>query len=131
MRAGLPHGPILGPFSLKYISDLATNLKSNGKLFANDTCLFSIVSDSLETANKLNKDLEKTGGWAEQWKMVFNPNTTKQAEGVFFQKKPQESFHPNLYYNKFLVENVQTQKHLGLKLDKKVSRIILKINLPK
>ena len=30
-------------------------------------------------------------------------------------------FHPNLYFNKFLVEKVETQKHLGLKLDKKLS----------
>ena len=38
-----------------------------------------------------------------------------------FLKKPQVSFHPNLYFNKFVVKNVQTQKHLGLKLDKNLS----------
>ena len=49
-----------------------------------------------------------------------------------FQKKPQESFHPNLYFNKFVVKKVQTQKHLGLKLDKKLSlKEHLKINMPK
>ena len=40
---------------------------------------------------------------------------------LFFQEKPQESFHPNLYFNKFVVEKVQIQKRLGLKLDKKLS----------
>ena len=40
----------------------------------------------------------------------------------FFQKKPQESFHlKNLFFNKFVVEKVQTQKHLGIKLDKRLS----------
>ena len=39
----------------------------------------------------------------------------------FFRKKPRESFYPNLYFNKFVVEKVQTQKHLGLTLDKKLS----------
>ena len=38
----------------------------------------------------------------------------------FFQKKPRESFHPNLYFNKFVFGKVQTQKHLELKLDKKL-----------
>ena len=118
--AGVPQGSILGPlFFLIYINDLATDLKSNVKLFADDTSLFSIVSDPLETANILNKDLDKIRGWAEQWKMAFNPDPTKQAQEVVFSKKPQQSFHPNLYFNKFGVEKVQTQKHFGFKLDKK------------
>ena len=53
--------------------------------------------------------------------MAFNPDPTKQAQEVVFSKKPQESFHPDLYFNKFVFEKVQTQKHLGLKQDKKLS----------
>ena len=101
IRAGVPQGSILEPlFFLIYINDLATDLKSNVKLFADDTSLFSIVSDPLETANILNEDLDKIRGWAEQWKMAFNPDPTKQAQEVAFSKKPRESFHPNLYFNK-------------------------------
>ena len=40
---------------------------------------------------------------------------------LFFQKKPQQSFHPHLYFNKFVVEKVQIQKPLELKLDKQLS----------
>ena len=90
-------------------------------MFADDTSLFSIVSDPLETANILNEDLDKIRRWAEQWKMAFNPDPTKQAQEVVFSKKPRKSFHPNLYFNKFVVEKVQAQKHLGLKLEKKLS----------
>ena len=106
-RASVPQGSILGSlFFLIYINDLATDLKSNVKLFADDTSLFSIVSDPLETANILNEDLDKIRRWAEQWKMAFNPDPTiKAQEVVFFKKKL------NLYFNKFLVEKVQTQKH--------------------
>ena len=90
-------------------------------MFADDTSLFSIVSDPLETANIPNENPDKVRRCAEQWKMAFNPDPTKQAQEVVFSKKPRESFHPNLYFNKFVVEKVQTQKHLGLKLDKKLS----------
>ena len=96
-------------------------VKSNVKLFADDTSLFSIVSDPLQTANILNEDLDKSRRWAEQWEMAFNSDPTKQAQEVVFPKIPRESFHPNLYFNKFVVEKVQTQKHLRLKLDKKLS----------
>ena len=48
-----------------------------------------------------------------KWLLIrTQPN---KLEKWFFQKKPQESFHPNLYFNKFVAEKVQTQKHLGLK----------------
>ena len=53
--------------------------------------------------------------------MAFNPHPIKQAQEVIFSKKSRESFHTNLYFNKFVAEKVQTQKHLGLKLDKKLS----------
>ena len=89
MRAGVPQGSILGPlFLLIDINDLATDLKSSVKLFVDDTSLFSIVSDPLETASILNKDLDIFQGWAEQWKMAFNLDATKQAQEVVFSKKP-------------------------------------------
>ena len=83
--------------------------------------MFSIVSDPLETANILNKDLDKIQGWAEQWEITFDPDPTKQAQEVVLSKKPQESSHPNLYFSKFVVDKLQIQKQLELKLDKKLS----------
>ena len=66
IRVGLPEGSILGHlFYLMYINDLATDLKSNIKLFADDTSLLSIVSYPLETENILNQDLHKIRRWAE------------------------------------------------------------------
>ena len=66
------------------------------------------------------EDVDKIGQWVEQWKMGFNLDPTKQAQEVVFSKKPQESFHPNLYFSKLLIGRVQIQKHLELKLDKKL-----------
>ena len=60
-------------------------------------------------------DVQNSGKWLLIW---TQQNKLKK---LFFSKKPRESFHPNLYFNKFVVEKVQTQKHLGLKLDKNLS----------
>ena len=74
IRAGEPQGSILGSlFFLIYINDLATDLKLNVKLFADDTSLFSVVSDPLETANLLNKDLRGTLSGLRQFLATESP----------------------------------------------------------
>ena len=82
------------------------NLNSNVKLFADNTSLFSKICDqsSLETANILNNDLRKICEWAKQWKMVFNPDPTKQAQEVIFSSKSHSLKHPDLYFNGLVVE---------------------------
>ena len=52
-------------------------LKSNAKLFLDHTSLFSEICDPIETEDVLNNELRKIRKWAEQWKMVFNPDPRK------------------------------------------------------
>ena len=76
--AGVSQGSVLGPLlSLVYINDLPDELKSNAKLFADDTSLFTTVKDKNESANILSGDLQLISSWAYKWKILFNPDPKK------------------------------------------------------
>ena len=80
IESGVSQGSVLGPLLfLIYINDLERNIKSDVKFSADDTMLFSIVSDPVISANELNQDLKVISQWAYQWKMEFNPDPNKQA----------------------------------------------------
>ena len=88
--AGVPQGSILGPLLfLIYINDLPNELKSNVKLFSDDTSLFIIVKDKIQSANTLNNDLMLISKWVYNWKMLFNPDPCKPAQEVLFSRKKQ------------------------------------------
>ena len=105
--AGVPQGSILGPLLfLIYINDLAENLSSNPKLFADDTSLFSVVRDLNTSAIEINDDLKKIEAWAHQWKMSFNPDPLKQAQEVIFSRKRNKPHHPDIIFNGNPVKNI-------------------------
>ena len=120
--AGVPQGSILGPLLfLIYINDLPNDLKSNAKLFADDTSLLTIVKDKKESANILNNNLLLISRWAYNWKMLFNLDPAKPAQEVLFSRKKQNQIHPTISLNNIQVEKVPYQKHLGLILDQKLN----------
>ena len=66
-HTGTPQGSRLGPLLfLIYTNDLTDSLLSNGKLFAGDTSLFSVVHNANTTAKELNDGLVKISRWAYQ-----------------------------------------------------------------
>ena len=78
VRAGVPQGSILGPLLfLVYINDLLIGIESNARIFADDTSLFKIASNNHESTSVLNNYLVKITQWANQWKMIFNPEESK------------------------------------------------------
>ena len=73
VNADVPEGSILGPLLvLVYINDLSNGLKSNPKIIADDTSLFSVIHDVNSSQIDLNEHLDKINNWAYQWKMSFN-----------------------------------------------------------
>ena len=119
---GVPQGSILGPLLfLVSINDLPDNLNLLIKLFADETSLFSTVYDPNHSAKVLNDDLNKISEWAYKWKMLLNPDLTKQAPEVIFSRKNIKTNHPIAYFNEAPVAHTTCQKHLGMHLDEKLN----------
>ena len=118
IHSGVPQGSVLGPLLfLIFINDLECGIKSQIKFFADDTSLYSVVSDPVTSAAELNHDLKIISDWANQWKMSFNPDPTKPAEEILFSQKKKPVVHPPLFFNGVEVKRVSEHKHLGLILD--------------
>ena len=117
-KAPQPQGPLL---LLIYINDLSNGVSSNCKLFANDASLFSVVNDIQSSAATLRNDLAVISNWAFQWKIIFNPDFTKQAQEVIFSRKIKKLLQPCLSFNDIPLKNSISQKHLGLTLDVKLN----------
>ena len=68
--SGVPQGTVFGAIAfLLYINDLADNIQSNVRLFANDCLVYSPADqDSISTTSGT---LEK---WQDEWMMSFNPS---------------------------------------------------------
>ena len=120
IEAGVPQGSILGPILfLLYIDDLISVVDSDIRIFADDTFIFRILDTN--SSRDLNKDLEKITNWAFMWKMLFNPDISKQAVEVIFSNKKVPSSPTPLTFNRIPVKRVSQTKHLGMILDSKLS----------
>ena len=112
ISAGVPQGSDLGPlFFLIHINDLVDNVNCDVKMFADDTSLFSTVTNETVTAEVPNRDLEKARLWAWQWK----------TEEVIFSTKRLKPQHPSLKLGDDEIANVPEHKHHGVILDSNVN----------
>ena len=103
-----------------YINDLENGITSNVNLFADDTSLFPTVTNPTLSALELNSDLNAIENWAYQWKMLFNPDPSKQAIGMLFSRKRVDQNHPPVFFNNAPVGLANDYKHLGIILDCKL-----------
>ena len=91
------------------------------RLFADDSSLFTRVEGVDQTQVKIIKDLQTVSDWAHQWKMVFNPDITKQAIEVIFSVKKNKPDHPELIFNDIPVARQDHTKHLGVFLGSRLN----------
>ena len=93
--------------------------RSNIRIFGDS--FFHIVEDPSTCFDELQHDLNKISVWANQWRLRFNPDITKQAVGFIFSTKTTPLPHPSLMFNNIPVKLVNEHKHLGIILDKQLS----------
>ena len=78
---GVPDGSVIRSIILLiYITNLSGNLEAKVKLLADDTPMCSVISDHINTSQKVNKCLNKVGIWINKWKICFNPDLLRQAQ---------------------------------------------------
>lgn len=114
LKAGVPQGSVLGPLLfLIYINDIADNLDSLTRLFADDTSM-SYTSDSTEAIeNTLNRDLSRINSWANNWLVKFNSSKTK----VMFISNSLSSDDVHILFQDIIVDPCIEHKHLGITLN--------------
>ena len=69
----------------------------------------------------LNHDLELIRQWAHDWRISFNRDPQKQAVELLFSKKKIKADHPEIFFDKTPVMNVEEHKNLGIILDSKLT----------
>ena len=74
-----------------------------------------------KATDDLNNDLTIITKWAFQWKMSFNPYISKLVHEIIFSRKRSTASHPPLTFNNIPVAQTNSQKHLGMQLDKKLN----------
>ena len=107
----VPQGSVLGPLLfLVYINDIAKQLLSLTRLFADDSSLFYAAARLSDIAGIINHDLIMLSNWAIQWLVKFNPLKT---EAVLFTLKYFEAFL-QLIFDNTPIKFVEDHKHLGI-----------------
>ena len=70
--SGVPQGTVMGPILfLIFINDIAANISSNIRLFADDCLVYREVT-SLDDCSELQKDLNTLSSWSTEWGMSLN-----------------------------------------------------------
>ena len=115
--SGVPQGSVLGPcLFLMYINDMPETIKSNIRLFADDTIMYLTISNQSDCQD-LQSDLTKLESWEREWLMAFNPD---KCEVIRITKKKD----PIIYDYKLhgiTLQTTKNAKYLGLNISDDLS----------
>ena len=109
INAGVPQGSVLGPLLfLIYVNDIADNLLSTSRLFADDTSMSSSSKNNLEIKCIMEHDLCNIIDWADKWKVTFNPSKTE----LLFIGNYSDDFE--IDFDDIKLKPSECHKHLGI-----------------
>ena len=113
IQAGVPQGSVLGPLLfLIFINDLPQVVDHCSiRLFADDTCLFIEVNERIDTAVKINHDLNQIAEWSKKWLVSFSPTKTKS---LLISNKVDSWQNPPVMFNGVQIKEVMHHTYLGL-----------------
>ena len=122
--SGVPQGTVLGPLLfLLFINDIATNVTSSIRLFADD-CLLYRETNKKEECEILQQDLDKLVSWSKTWGMAFNVNKcnivsitnmkkNKQRYSYQMDGQPIKSIENTPYLGVNINSKLQWQQHIN------------------
>ena len=112
--AGVPQGSVLGPLMfLIYINDIVNIVRSNIKMFADDTSLYLTIDNPVTAARTLNMDLSDIDQWSKDWLVTFNALKT---DSMLISRKNNPPNHPPILFQGHTLQDVAQHKHLGVTL---------------
>ena len=111
VTSGVPQGSVVGPILfLIYINDLPNAVKSNVRLFADDTVIYNTVNNK----QQLQQDLTALEEWETAWRMEFNPI---KCEHIRFSRKRTNAVDNSYTLHNITMPKTSTVKYLGVKLE--------------
>jgi len=119
INIGVPQGSVIGPtLYLLYIHNIQyANLRSDYKIFADDTVLIYSSKTGNELERKVNEDLVRYKNWLTGNKLTLNTDKTKY---IIFKTRNKMDINPQLEVNATDLERVSTYKYLGVIIDEKL-----------
>ena len=118
VTSGVPQGTVLGPLLfLAYINDMPECIKSEIKLFTDDSLLYRRTHNNTD-CHQLQEDLDKLQEWEQRWQMGFNAD---MCEVIRINNKKRPLCSDYTIHNQRL--NVKTEaKYLGVTISSDLSR---------
>ena len=112
VTSGVPQGTALGQtLFLIYINDIANNITSNIRLFADDCVLYRTINSTSDNIT-LQEDLNKLVHWSNIWQMDFN---VKKCATMHFSSSNQKQKYEYKMKGEIL-ETVSQHPYLGVEL---------------
>ena len=110
VTSGVPQGSVhYHIIHLIYINDLPSRLKSQVRLFADDTIIYTTADNS----DQLKSDLKSLETWEKEWNMEFHP---AKCEFIRFSRKRNKAPIPTYTLHDEVIPTTKTIKYLGVKI---------------